>query len=157
MTLSWQITRMTGKPSFAGSWRNTILISQIQHKTIYFYKSHFCTYLDAKEATLDKITSNTWLSLRTYSTRSVVTHGVWQTVVKKQTQISLDIYIWNLFVVKSSYRSSPAFKKAWDVKIIFTRRSQEGGIRWLIVGLFCGSFGLFLVLWVVLGLFLVVG
>ena len=37
MTLSWQITRMTGKPSFAGSWRNTILISHIQHKTIYFF------------------------------------------------------------------------------------------------------------------------
>ena len=37
MTLSWQITRMTGKPSFAGRWRNTILISHIQHKTIYFF------------------------------------------------------------------------------------------------------------------------
>ena len=26
------------KPSFAGSWRNTIMISHIQHKTIYFFR-----------------------------------------------------------------------------------------------------------------------
>ena len=25
------------KPSFAGSWRNTIMISHIKHKTIYFF------------------------------------------------------------------------------------------------------------------------
>ena len=30
--------RITGKPSFAGSWRNTILISHIQHKTIYIFQ-----------------------------------------------------------------------------------------------------------------------
>ena len=30
--------RMTGKPSFAGSWRNTVLISHIQHKTIYIFQ-----------------------------------------------------------------------------------------------------------------------
>ena len=30
--------RMTGKPSFAGSWRTTILISHIQHKTICFFQ-----------------------------------------------------------------------------------------------------------------------
>ena len=30
--------RMTGKPSFAGSWRNTTLISHIQHKTIYIFQ-----------------------------------------------------------------------------------------------------------------------
>ena len=27
------------KPSFAGSWRNTIMISHIQHKTIYFFQN----------------------------------------------------------------------------------------------------------------------
>ena len=30
--------RMTGKPSFAGSWRNTMLISHTQHKTIYIFQ-----------------------------------------------------------------------------------------------------------------------
>ena len=38
MTLAWQFTRMTGKPSFAGRKRYTILISHIQHKTIYFFQ-----------------------------------------------------------------------------------------------------------------------
>ena len=32
---------MTGNPSFAGHWRNTILVSHIQHKTIYTFQNKF--------------------------------------------------------------------------------------------------------------------
>ena len=44
---------MAGKPSFAGSWRNTILISHIQHKTIYSFRNKF--HLKASEVTVNSV------------------------------------------------------------------------------------------------------
>ena len=43
--------RMTGKPSFAGSWRTTILISHIQHKTICLFLSEI-NFIKADKPTL---------------------------------------------------------------------------------------------------------
>ena len=52
MTLSWQITRMTGKPSFAGSWRLTRYWSvtfSIKPFICFRNKSHFLLFSKIKE------------------------------------------------------------------------------------------------------------